>query len=326
MSHPDPNHPAKQPLPLAPGSRPATPTTPQRGSPIPVYLSRPRRDSLTDGVGLSPGNSPPNSPREIYEAHLSRGSSPTTGRPRRSSSLSRQQDADAFEDPNVYEVAISRPPSPLPRSTTHQPTAETSQANALGQTPTLQAIAYLQDVMLRGRPLPEHPSIPTSHPGQATPSTQVQQRDQPSSSGSAPLSYFTSLLDQGLIDSGMSKLDELCTFLDPAKKEQRSLVFRLATQVSPSSRGQKLTMVLAHWVLSSGENDKLVADLLRSQLNQVDDFFGDLMDFDELDGLMDMQFLLEDVRKLLEPTATAEEKSELRARILSAESWASLMK
>ncbi|KAI0138681.1 hypothetical protein F4776DRAFT_619421, partial [Hypoxylon sp. NC0597] len=248
-----------------------------------------------------------------------------TGRPRRSSSLSRQQ-SDAFEDPSVYEVAISRPASPAPGSATHPLTAEVSQANARGlTTPTPEAIAYLQDVMLRSRPLPENQNIPPSHPGQATQPTQAQRPDQAPLSGSALLYYFTSLLDQGRINSSTEKINELCAYLDPAKKEQHDLVFRLATQVSPSSRAQKLTMVLAHWILSCGENDQLVADLLSSQLNQVDDFFGDLMDMEELDQLMDIQFLLEDVRKLLEPTATAEEKNELRARVLSSDSWASLM-
>ncbi|OTA88535.1 hypothetical protein M434DRAFT_374702 [Hypoxylon sp. CO27-5] len=328
MSHPDPNSPAKALLPLAPGSRPATPTTPQQasrprtGMPIPVLITHPRHASLTSEVGLSPGNSPPYSPLAIYGSHIS----PVTSRPRRSSSLSRQLDS-AFEDPSVYEVAISRPSSPSTLPTNPHLARQITEANALGRTVSPQAISFLQNVMMRNRPLPENHHITTSHPSQATqPTPQVQQqRDQVPSSGSAPLYYFMSLLDQGRINS---KVDELCSYLDPAKKEQRTLVFRLATQVSQSSRGQKLTVVLARWILSCGENDKLVTDLLSSHLNQVDDHpFADLMmDVDELEELMDIQFLLEDVRKLLEPTSTEEEKKESRARILSSDSWASLTK
>ncbi|OTA52600.1 hypothetical protein K449DRAFT_402482 [Hypoxylon sp. EC38] len=322
MSHTDPNSPAKA---LLPGSRPAMPTTPQQasqprtGTPIPVLITHPRHASLTSEVGLSLGNSPPHSLLAIYGSHIS----PVTSRPRRSSSLSRQLDS-AFEDPSVYEVAISRPSTPSTLPTNPHLSRQIAEANALGRTVSPQAISFLQNVMLRNRPMPENHYITTSHPSQATQSTQqVQHLNQVPTSGSAPLYYFTSLLDQDRINT---KVDELCSYLDPAKKEQRTLVLRLATQVSQSSRGQKLTMVLARWILSCGENDKLVTDLLRSQLNQVGYPFSDLMDMDELEELIEIQFLFEDVRKLLEPTATEEEKNELRARILSSDSWASLTK
>ncbi|KAI1410573.1 hypothetical protein F5Y13DRAFT_192146 [Hypoxylon sp. FL1857] len=364
---PKPGPSAKPPaMPTNPSSRPATPAASQRlaqpleGSPIPVYISPPKGESLSSsGLNSSPGQSLQNARPTIPGAPFPSAPPNITGRARKQwlyrqrrqkkqlaaaeeairddlaaahdlddDDHPRQPSGSAFQDPVVYQVPITQHSAPAQQPDGYQ-----------------QLVSRFQSSLSIGAPSDSHNPAPATSSSQPAPSQQNMPASQPTPTpaaqpaqaqelvratpaGSVVSGYFITLLDNRINGFTNHELRALCEYLDPTKAEQRDLVFRLAKELPWESRPHRLTIILAHWILSSGEDDQLVADLLTQRLNAFDDELAMdtlIMSLDEVSELMDIQIILDDVRGGLLSDKTEEEKKEIRERILSRDCWASLM-